>query len=116
MFHLLRVSRARLQPVCLPLAFDFHSHGSRSRHVKRSRSTTFVHGVRRSYTNERRTVRRAETRTRLVGFPAVGRALRARFGKKLRPAAQPFAATAVGLAIENVSRGYARSYELGALR
>jgi molecular chaperone DnaK (HSP70) len=34
-----------------------------------------------------------------VGFPAVGRALRARYGKKLRLAAQPFAATAVGLAI-----------------
>lgn len=34
-----------------------------------------------------------------VGFPAVGRALRARFGKKLQLAAQPFAATAVGLAI-----------------
>ncbi len=34
-----------------------------------------------------------------MGFPAVGRALRARFGKKLQLAAQPFAATAVGLAI-----------------
>ncbi|HEU4731559.1 MAG TPA: Hsp70 family protein [Kofleriaceae bacterium] len=34
-----------------------------------------------------------------VGFPAVGRTLRARFGKKLQLAAQPFAATAVGLAI-----------------
>ena len=34
-----------------------------------------------------------------AGFPAVGRALRARFGKKLQLAAQPFAATAVGLAI-----------------
>jgi len=34
-----------------------------------------------------------------VGFPAVGRALRARFGKKLQLAAQPFASTATGLAI-----------------
>ncbi|HEX3760203.1 MAG TPA: Hsp70 family protein [Kofleriaceae bacterium] len=34
-----------------------------------------------------------------VGFPAVGRALRARFGRKLQLAAQPFASTAVGLAI-----------------
>ncbi|HMG55830.1 MAG TPA: Hsp70 family protein [Kofleriaceae bacterium] len=34
-----------------------------------------------------------------AGFPAVGRALRARFGKKLQLAAQPFAATALGLAI-----------------
>jgi molecular chaperone DnaK (HSP70) len=32
-------------------------------------------------------------------FPAVARALRARFGKKLQLAPQPFAATAVGLAI-----------------
>src|SRR5262249_22476995 len=34
-----------------------------------------------------------------VSFPAVARQLRARFGKKLQLAAQPFAATAVGLAI-----------------
>jgi molecular chaperone DnaK (HSP70) len=34
-----------------------------------------------------------------AAFPAVGRALRARFGKKLQLAPQPFAATAVGLAI-----------------
>ncbi len=34
-----------------------------------------------------------------AAFPAVGKALRARFGKKLQLAAQPFAATAVGLAI-----------------
>ncbi|HET9626665.1 MAG TPA: Hsp70 family protein [Kofleriaceae bacterium] len=34
-----------------------------------------------------------------AAFPAVGRTLRARFGKKLQLAAQPFAATAVGLAI-----------------
>lgn len=34
-----------------------------------------------------------------VAFPAVGRALRERFGKKLQLAPQPFAATAVGLAI-----------------
>jgi molecular chaperone DnaK (HSP70) len=34
-----------------------------------------------------------------VAFPAVGRALRAKFGKKLQLAPQPFAATAVGLAI-----------------
>lgn len=34
-----------------------------------------------------------------VGFPAVGRALRARFGRKLQLAAQPFASTAIGLAI-----------------
>jgi len=34
-----------------------------------------------------------------AAFPAVGRMLRARFGKKLQLAAQPFAATAVGLAI-----------------
>ncbi|MBA3454521.1 MAG: Hsp70 family protein [Deltaproteobacteria bacterium] len=34
-----------------------------------------------------------------AGFPAVGRALRARFAKKLQLAPQPFAATAVGLAI-----------------
>jgi len=34
-----------------------------------------------------------------AAFPAVGRLLRARFGKKLQLAPQPFAATAVGLAI-----------------
>ncbi|HEU0035078.1 MAG TPA: Hsp70 family protein [Kofleriaceae bacterium] len=34
-----------------------------------------------------------------AAFPAVGRALRARFAKKLQLAPQPFAATAVGLAI-----------------
>ncbi|HEY0991998.1 MAG TPA: Hsp70 family protein [Kofleriaceae bacterium] len=34
-----------------------------------------------------------------AAFPAVGRALRARFGKKLQLAPQPFAATAIGLAI-----------------
>ena len=34
-----------------------------------------------------------------VAFPAVGRTLRERFGKKLQLAPQPFAATAVGLAI-----------------
>ncbi len=34
-----------------------------------------------------------------AGFPAVGRALRARFAKKLQLAPQPFAATAIGLAI-----------------
>jgi molecular chaperone DnaK (HSP70) len=34
-----------------------------------------------------------------VSFPAVGRAVRARFGKKLQLAPQPFAATAAGLAI-----------------
>lgn len=34
-----------------------------------------------------------------AAFPAVGKTLRARFGKKLQLAAQPFAATAVGLAI-----------------
>jgi molecular chaperone DnaK (HSP70) len=34
-----------------------------------------------------------------AAFPAVGKALRARFGKKLQLAPQPFAATAVGLAI-----------------
>jgi molecular chaperone DnaK (HSP70) len=34
-----------------------------------------------------------------AAFPAVGRSLRARFGKKLQLATQPFAATAVGLAI-----------------
>lgn len=34
-----------------------------------------------------------------VGFPAVARSLRAKFGKKLQLAAQPFAATAIGLAI-----------------
>jgi len=34
-----------------------------------------------------------------AAFPAVGRALRAKFGKKLQLAPQPFAATAVGLAI-----------------
>jgi molecular chaperone DnaK (HSP70) len=34
-----------------------------------------------------------------VSFPAVARALRGRFGKKIQLAAQPFAATAVGLAI-----------------
>ncbi|MBA2539507.1 MAG: Hsp70 family protein [Deltaproteobacteria bacterium] len=34
-----------------------------------------------------------------VAFPAVQRSLRARFGKKLQLAPQPFAATAVGLAI-----------------
>jgi len=34
-----------------------------------------------------------------VSFPAVSRALRTRFGKKIQLAAQPFAATAVGLAI-----------------
>ena len=34
-----------------------------------------------------------------AAFPAIGRALRARFGKKLQLAPQPFAATAVGLAI-----------------
>ncbi|MCX5743756.1 MAG: Hsp70 family protein [Proteobacteria bacterium] len=34
-----------------------------------------------------------------ASFPAVARALRARFGRKLQLAAQPFAATAVGLAI-----------------
>ncbi|HEY0192160.1 MAG TPA: hypothetical protein VGC42_13660, partial [Kofleriaceae bacterium] len=34
-----------------------------------------------------------------AAFPAVTRTLRARFGKKLQLAAQPFAATAVGLAI-----------------
>lgn len=34
-----------------------------------------------------------------AAFPAVSRALRARFGKKLQLATQPFAATAIGLAI-----------------
>ena len=34
-----------------------------------------------------------------AAFPAVARQLRARFGKKLQLAAQPFAATAVGLAV-----------------
>ena len=34
-----------------------------------------------------------------AAFPAVGRALRARFGKKLQLAPQPFAATAIGLAL-----------------
>ena len=34
-----------------------------------------------------------------AAFPAVGRALRARFAKKLQLAPQPFAATAIGLAI-----------------
>src|SRR5690606_18708167 len=34
-----------------------------------------------------------------AAFPAVARKLRARFGKKLQVAPQPFAATAVGLAI-----------------
>jgi len=34
-----------------------------------------------------------------ASFPAVARALRARFGKKLQLAPQPFAATAIGLAI-----------------
>ncbi len=34
-----------------------------------------------------------------AAFPAVGRALRARFGKKLQLAPQPFAATAIGLAV-----------------
>jgi len=34
-----------------------------------------------------------------AAFPAVGRALRARFAKKLQLAPQPFAATAVGLAV-----------------
>lgn len=34
-----------------------------------------------------------------VAFPAVGRRLRAQFGKKIQLAPQPFAATAVGLAI-----------------
>jgi len=34
-----------------------------------------------------------------VAFPAVGRTLRERFGKKLQLAPQPFAATAIGLAI-----------------